>query len=323
VHSSSTSSSNRRFAIKLIAFLVAVFALDAGVGAVLRHYYFRQTSGLSYRTTYAITQSSEDLVVLGSSRAQANYVPEIFTEHTQMSVYNAGRDGQSILYARALQEAMFTRHHPKTVVLDLIPIDFYYSRGHYDYLAALLPYCKDYPGIRTIVQLRGKWERVRLLSQIYPFNSLILQIAKYNLSKGTHDSGYVPLHGTLKLPVPDKDFIGPRWASGDLDGEMVDALAKILRDCRDANVRLVIVISPVYKGILFGESNLDLLRPMLTTNDCEIWDYSDYVGISDDPKLFRDVGHLNEQGAKEFSRLVAMRIGSESRHESVSEHVAQ
>lgn len=283
-------------------FLLLIVILDAGIGWGMRFLYFRQTSGLNQRTTYAVTQSREDVIVLGSSRAQANYVPEILAEGIGGTCYNAGRNGQSLLYAAAVSKSILARQAPRVVILDLIAADFFKYHGHYDRLSALLPYYRETPAVRPFVRLRSRFERLKLLSGIYPFNSLVLQIIRYNLVEERTDRGFVPLNGQIKVPVdPPK---GRAWVRNGLDDEMIVALEALVADCVANNIRLYPVISPVYDGQAFGRDAIGVIESILAGTPYELWDFSDDPAFSGDPALFRDRDHLNFAGAKAYTAML-------------------
>jgi hypothetical protein len=311
VGNSSTSSSRRRFAVKLVLFLVLLVVLDAGIGGLLRVFYFKQTSGLNFRSTYAINECNEDYIILGSSRAQANYVPSIFQDTLDASCYNAGRDGQCILYSYAVQQAILARYKPEVLVLDVILSDFFVHGPHYDKLSALLPYYDSHEEIRPIVHMRSRFERIKMFSRIYPFNSLVLQILKYNKVEGREQNGYVPQHGELKLPLSAREKRVPSWTNGELDSNMVQTLEAMVESCKNMGVRLIVVISPVYEGQVLGKSALSKVKEVLGESSVQLWDYSDYPGIVNNSKLFRDKGHLNNIGAKLYTETITKRIKTE------------
>ena len=308
--SSSIFSSKRRFAFKLSLFIVLLAILDAGIGGLLREFYFRQTSGLSYRLTYAMDHSTDDVIVLGSSRAQVHYVPSIIEKITGKSCYNAGRDGQSLLFSYAVQEAIIKRHQPDVLILDLIPRDFFNLSIHYDRLSALLPYYDSHEEIRPIVHLRSRFERLKLISHIYPFNSLPLQIAKYNLVKGEELDGYVPQFGEMTPLMQTQEEENAPWSRKGLDPNMVRAFESLVENCVDSKIVLFIVISPAYQGKAPGMFAIDKLKEIMENCSFEIWDYSNHSDFANETRLFRDQSHLNYDGARLFTDLVAKRINA-------------
>lgn len=309
VVSSSTSSSKGRFFLKLAAFLVLVVVLDVGAGRLLRHFYFRQISGLNQRTTYAVEECRDEILVLGSSKAKAHYSPTILRRALGGGCCNAGRDGQSLLFSAAVFHAVADRSPPRIVVLDLVPADFFSHHGHYDRLAALLPYYKTNAAVRPFVLLRSRFERLKLLSGIYPFNSLPLQIVKYNVVNEPADSGFIPLSGRIELPLdPPKDW---PWIANGIDPVMIEQLRSIVARCEAEGIRLYPVMSPAFGGLLYGSAAIADIESVFEGTPYVLWDFSAHEDYVDRTDLFRDRDHLNQEGAEMFSMLLAERILAE------------
>ena len=209
--SSSTSSSDvarpvsqgrelRRLVARLALFVLVLGVLDFVLGTVLRRLYYSQTTGLFAETTYVVDHMQAPVVIVGSSRALHHYVPSVMRGPLGLSCYNAGRDGQSVLFSAAILEQIFARYRPKIVILDLNVRDLEHDSKAYDRLSELLPYVREHESFRRYADLRGPFERVKLLSRTYPFNSMILSIVQHNIARSLgarRDSGYIPLREDL------------------------------------------------------------------------------------------------------------------------------
>src|SRR5689334_10740304 len=156
---------------KVLIVILTVIVLDFVIGTVLDTFYFRQTSGEGYHTTYSMDKTNAGLLIFGSSTAIHNYVPEVFNKKLNISTYNVGRDGISIFYDYAVLKATLKRYSPRAIILNFDPQEFKEDQESYDRLSCLLPYYKKHPEIRSIVELKSPWEKFKLLSHIYPYNS--------------------------------------------------------------------------------------------------------------------------------------------------------
>ena len=61
------------FLAKAFVFLAILVILDFLIGSILEYFYFKQESGLLYRTTYSLDSTHADFLVLGSSTANHHY----------------------------------------------------------------------------------------------------------------------------------------------------------------------------------------------------------------------------------------------------------
>ena len=99
------------FFLKGLCFLLILFILDFSIGNILRYLYFNQNAGLLYRTTYSLDSTNADFLIFGSSTANHHYDPYIFEKRLNMSVYNTGRDANTIFYNYAVFQSILKRYH--------------------------------------------------------------------------------------------------------------------------------------------------------------------------------------------------------------------
>lgn len=292
------------FFLKLLLLLIITIILDQIIGNTLRYFYFKQLAGSLYRTTYSIDSTNDEILIFGSSRANHHYVPEIFENKLKMSFYNTGRDGNFILYNYAIFNAILKRYTPKIIILDLLPEELNYSQESYDRLESLLPYYKHHPEIRNVVKLRSPYEKIKLLSSIYPFNSKLLTIAignlKLNKSRKSDNKGYIPLVGKMKEPY----FNHQNKSVSYLDVKKIQILESFSKLCYHKNIKLFVCFSPMYIKIDKSQNDL-LIDELANKNHFKYFDFSNDSLFINNPDVFKDINHLNKNGAIQYSSLVA------------------
>jgi hypothetical protein len=159
--------------IKFLFFLlIFTIALDRGLGLVYGHLYFSKKSRNDDRFIHSILGTDEDILIFGSSRALHHYDPYIIKDYCKMSCFNAGSGGQNIYFHLALLEAAIERYIPKIVILELLTIDFEKTPPQWDTekLGELLPFINMSDACYKAVLRRGKSEKIKKISFIYPFN---------------------------------------------------------------------------------------------------------------------------------------------------------
>lgn len=291
-----------KFFINLLIFFFILISLDRIVGAVLKHYYFKQTSGLNYRTTYAIDSTKADILVFGSSRANHHYVPEVFEDSLKMSFYNTGRDGNFLLYNYAIFKAILKRHTPKIIIMDLNIDDIYYNENSYSRLSSLLPYYENHPEIRNIIEMRSPYEKFKLLSKMYPFNSIILTIAVGNLEvnkfRKSDRKGYIPLYSQLK----NKTLIDLKQMDIEIDTFKLILIKEIAISCKIRNIRLYFTRSPAY--VKKEQLKVNILEEISKNLQCSFIDFYNDTLFCEKPIFFYDNLHLNSVGAEVFLKII-------------------
>ncbi len=225
----------------LAVFLFILLLFDQVIGIGLQHFYFTMKSGVQYRTTYAIEKTNADILVLGSSRAIHHYKPEVFEDSLKLSFYNAGRDGEeSSLFHYAILKGVLKRYTPKIIVLDLMYGELGNALYSYDRLASLSPYYKTHPEMQPIIELRSNNEKIKMISGIYPYNSLLMSIISGNLDKAGRKNkdikGYlpVPAESVIHTPIQTID----RRETYELDSIRTKVLQAFIQDCKQAKIRL-------------------------------------------------------------------------------------
>ena len=207
-HNFFDNSPFKLFLLKLVFLFSIVFVLDFSLGKLLNYYYFKQERGSQYLTTFAAEQTKADLLVFGSSRANHHYRPDIFEKGLHLSFFNAGRDGNFLFYHYAILKAVLKRYRPKVVILDFIHGEFSKNQDSYDRISSLLPYYRSHPEMRSVIELKSPFEKIKMFSSIYPNNSNLLIIAGGNAffskKKRIDSDGYIPRFEIWNKPIENE-----------------------------------------------------------------------------------------------------------------------
>ena len=288
-----------RFLKKIAAVFLGIIILDFVIGKTLEYLFFKEKIN---DVTYVMDRTQADMLVFGSSRAMHHYVPGIFEQHLHTSFYNCGRDSYVLIYHLAAISAVLNRYKPKRILLDFFPDEFTISEE--SKLSMLLPY-KDNSAVRPFIGFNGKFENIKLLSHIYPYNSLFGDILSgvFLKRKNTdHNDGYIPLEGTMIYhPITKFKY-----------GNNIDYRVRILDDflagLRKRNVIFTIVISPSYYSFPQNDVVVKILGDF-----CKKYPNVTLVNFENnanfkDSKLFNDEIHLNQTGADKFSKMLAEKL---------------
>ncbi len=293
-----------RFTAHAFIFIALIFILDQVLGKVLRHFYFKSEYGITYQLTYSLDSTKADVIILGSSRANHHYNPQIIEDGLHMSCFNTGMDANFLLSCYAFYKSLVKRYTPPIILFDIIPDELFVGTWGYDELDCLLPYYKNKPEIRDVVILRSKFEKLKLISEVYPFNSKLLAIVEGNIR--TEDinksKGYRPLYGELN----DTTIKHGQSNGFELDTNKIKALNAIASDCEKQNIMLVFIQSPSY-SMPNQKTIIPILNEIAINHNAEFWNYvNDTLFLR--PEYFKDELHLNNLGAHEFTKTITNRL---------------
>lgn len=292
---------------KTVVLILLLIATDILLGKLLAHFYFKMKTGQTARITYAMTKADEELIVFGSSRANHNYVPDILEDSLKLSVYNAGVDGQSILYHYCVLKNIKLRSDPKIILLDININEFENSEIAYNKLYALLPYYNLYENIRPVVNLRSPYESVKTISSLYRYNSFILPIVINNTVSRTDDSqkGYIPLYKTLATDFSSRP---PIHNNIELDTVKVNMFRSFLQEAKQSNSRVCVFISPIYRDQHKLSPTITMAEQIAKQENVSFFDHSKSSLFNEHPEYFQDELHLNNKGAEIYTRLIFQKI---------------
>lgn len=298
------------FLLKLAACVALLFILDRGIGKLLKNFYFKQQSGYDFLTTYSIEKTTADILIFGSSRAVNIFNTTIFSEHMGLSCFNAGRYGEPIFYHYAVLQAVLKRYTPKIILLSFDAGNFSKNPEAYDRITVLLPYYKNHPEIHSIVTLKGPFEKLKLLSNIYPYNSLVLPIisgnADFSKKKYITANGFIPLEKTFEGPLQTFDYSKEK----DLDSIKINVYKSFIKQCLSQHVQLYIVCPPYMINPIGIDHSIAEAKEIAQQNNIKFLDYSRDTFFTNKPNLFADFRHLNITGVELFSNSVIEKLQS-------------
>jgi len=293
------------FLLKVLSFLIILFILDFSIGSLLKSLYSKQKSGLLYRGTYSLDSTKADILIFGASRANHHYIPKIFEKRMHLSCYNTGRDGEIIFYNYAVLKTVLNRYSPKVAILDFSRQEFLVDQNDYDRLSALFPYYKSHKDIRPIVELKSPYEKYKLMSKIYPYNSLLFTIligtTNFNESRDyiEDENGYVPLPDVSNRKL----YVDTVCKSYLLDSNKIDIFKEFVNDCVQSKVKLYIILSPVFIEYTCPDASVKIAKEYAKKFNIPVISYlNDSLFFHN--YLFADEAHLNDSGAQIFTNQV-------------------
>lgn len=304
----------KKYVLLLLGGLLLLVIGDFIIGSTLKHFYFNTSSGLLHSATYSINETEADILIFGSSRAIHHYDTKIIEENTGLSAYNTGRPGNFIFYQTALLNSIVKRHTPKQIILDFSGT-FKFRQEDYDRISSLLPYYSSHIELRDIIHLKSPFEKYKLKSKIYPFNSLLTTIAVGNLNfnetrkgnSGTYN-GYVPRNGKWKSDIVEKETP----TKYEIDEVKLGIFKEFLELSKQRSIPLLVVYSPVYYKYDKNYS-VEVCKDVCEEYNVPFIDFSKDIEFLENKELFNDREHLNKDGAKLLTEKVLKEIKNQEK----------
>lgn len=295
----------KRIALKTLKFVIIFVITDFLFGTLASKLFFNQETGKYARSTYVIKKAKEDIIVFGSSHAHRHYVPEVISEKLSKTCYNAGADGQQLVYHNVLQKMILNRYHPEIIILNIDEEFLFKSNKSIDRLGDLHPYYFDFKDeLYATFKLVKQPKDPKLLLKSYQNNSTLIQAVKYYLKPKKTLNGYRPLYEkmTEQKLIAHKNTNFKKDYTKEIDSANIKILKEFINRSKQHNIKLVFFTSPnlIRKNITKNKS-LNLIRQIANKESIPFYDFINNPGYLNKLDLFYDPSHLNDIGARKFT----------------------
>lgn len=295
-----------KFSYRFVLLFIIIIILDAAIGESLSALFLKTKNPTISKMNYSFYNTGEKILIFGSSRGESHYIPKIIQDSTKLECFNTALGGQGIYYSYALLTETLSRYKPEMIVYDLSP-NVILDPLALEKISFLLPYYNLNEEVQSIIELRSTFEKIKMFSSIYPYNSMLVSIItgllKQDMGKPLLN-GFVPVYGVLN-PVEKKEMQNAEYK---IDSNQINYFEKFISTCKKSNVPALVVVSPAYykeenyKGVIEKFKEITIKYGQVFIDD------SDFQGISENNNLFRDPLHLNETGAEMFSKEIAHKL---------------
>ncbi|HPI53456.1 MAG TPA: hypothetical protein PLU10_02120 [Chitinophagaceae bacterium] len=303
----------------IVILIFVIVVIDISFGFFFKRFLFDKTiSGESGGSLNFLLNKKQDVdyLVFGTSRAKHHIDPSLLT-NLKGNGYNAGINGVGgIIYNTVLLDLCIQRNvKPNEILLQLDVINFCETPKNYNSsLIFLYPYFNESKILRDYIQRDGYKESFLAHSNLYRFNGKVLNVLfNYVKRNGVADNnGFVPLVETMD--TSGQNEIKTDYAPLDFESINFKALTDFYKLCKENNIKLYFVFTPSCKNCMFSPQRDMEFSTYVTTNMPEV----SMINLSDLKTCielagfenWKDMTHLNQEGAAKFSRILNDQFGS-------------
>jgi hypothetical protein len=307
---------------RIVAFFVVVVVMAYGLDAIIT-YGLKQIPTSKFGSFNKVVSGhvNAEIIINGSSRALTHYDPRIIERLTGHSAYNLGMNGtQTDVHAAVLKTYLSRNSKPKIVIQNLESFTFeptlpgeLYDPGTY------VPYLNEEPLYRSLLAIDKnvwKWKHI-------PLYGYAVEDMKFTWAWGilgclgfygqeNYFQGFTPRHTPWTGEFERfKAGLSAKGVRNRIDPRGMHALREIIQICKEADIHLILVYSPVYSEMQLLEINrpeiFALFRELSLEYQVPFWDYSDHT-ICREQTNFYNSQHLNANGAALFTADLTRRI---------------
>lgn len=294
-----------RFLIAVMAVLASVAVVDVAVGKVM-DWMLPQISnqGSTGKTYFSLYEVNTPIVVVGSSRASHHYVIQMIEETTGIPAWNVGRNGCYFSYNCCVINTIIERYSPKLIIWEN-DMNYLFEDSS-DPLESVFPYYNKNDYITKLIDENvSSTESFGLNSRLYQYNSTIQHIMIRFANRNNHSDkrlkGFEPMPNEQHITPIEKD-------NGNMSKRIVSAIKEerfrnTICKVKDKGIQLVIVDSPKYIEQSKENNSRATMKSICNEYCVPIIDNTQLSDIVAHPEFFYDRVHLNENGAKAYTKL--------------------
>ncbi|MEN9322702.1 MAG: hypothetical protein RL699_482 [Bacteroidota bacterium] len=235
-----------------------------------------------------------DVVILGTSRANNHFVPELFEKHG-LKTFNFGMSGSHLLEDALLLKLLIEQKNSIKYVLLEADLSLSNEKRDEGTTARYLPYLRSNSIIRSHYQNEPEFSYWYYLPfyRYMAFESQIgflelMKTAAHEPSTSLANKGYYP------LPVNQrKNMKNDYRALKPLHNRYYEQIKKL---CAQHHIQLITVMTPVCENV----KGMDYFQKVQSLYP-EIYNCEDFVA---DDRYFSSCGHLNDAGARLFTQKI-------------------
>lgn len=294
----------RQFLIKLSFFFALFFILDKGFLLL------RNTSPereVDKRLEHVLLgKMDQEIIILGSSKSARGILAEDLEKMTGQACYNLSYPGGDIQFQEfILQTLLENNQAPKTLILSIDEMVQFAEQASLVFrLDRMYPLVK-YPQIRE--KLYDLGEKNKFLSDLFVLHQL--SIYNFDLRQKKFSSlDSISSNGSMPISFQKQSIDWDLKTDTKLYNPSIELASKvqsfknIQQTCLEKNIKLIIVFIPTFKkfNATFYEHFLKLVDPNVI-----VFRYENSINPFEDRKYYHDLTHLNKNGAKLYTRLLA------------------
>lgn len=322
--------------IKTIAKCVLFFIAFVFVGKALRYILVDDTSSYTRITFHEMyEQNNIDILFVGSSHCYRSFIPEILDNNTGgVNTFNAGTSAQALDGSYIIIQEAAKRNDLQHIYLELyfnIGFNSYKDREQLtetyiisDYLpfsmnkvCYLLNASSKEHYINSFIIARRSWEKIWDMEYIRNLiNKKQTDIyRKYSYEYVTSDTEWYAGKGFVANNTSIQDwniFMSAGWERipfTQITEDWRESLNDIIEFCSKKDIPLTLISAPVSNYYLASTGDYDeyvtLVNEIVRDTNVEYLDFNlcreEY--IPNRSELFKDIDHLNYEGAKIFSSV--------------------
>ena len=295
----------KRFIIEIVAFFLIIVVIDQIGGRIIKYIDSHSLYGDSFTREYITSHCTEDVIIMGSSRGNHHYDPQIMSDSLKLSCFNCAYDALGILNMYGRYLLMTRKHTPKILVYDVFaPNDIYGNeKEHLKFLDGMKQYA-NIPQVMSIFDDIAPMEHYKLQSRLYQYNTKLFYMFSEIIGKWPPSKlGYSPLDGKMAY---EPDPYVAEYTNKQPDSVKMKYMRKLIHEARRKGTKIIFCISPRYGTT--PNSDLEPIIKLAKEENVPLLNHYTDKRFTTKKEYFKDSFHLNRTGATAYTKMIVGEI---------------
>ena len=295
----------KRFIIKIVVFFLIIAVIDQIGGRIIKYIDSHSQYGDAFTREYITSHCTEDIIIMGSSRGNHHYDPQIISDSLKLSCFNCAYDALGILNMYGRYLLMTRKHTPKILVYDVFTrFDIYDNKNnHLFFLDGMKQYANE-PEIMNIFDDILPLEHYKLQSLLYRYNTKVFLLNSEIRRKWPSPKlGYSPLDGTMDY---ESEPYVAEYTNQQPDSVKMKYMRKLIHEARRKGTKVIFCISPRYGAT--PNSDLDPIIKLAKEENVPLLNHYTDKRFTTKKEFFKDSFHLNRIGATAYTKMIVGEI---------------
>lgn len=295
----------KRFIIKIVVFFLIIAVIDQVGGRFLKNTDRNSQYGDAFTREYITSRCTEDVIIMGSSRGNHHYDPQIISDSLKLSCFNCAYDALGILNMYGRYLLMTRTHTPKVLIYDVFTrFDIYDDRkDHLNSLDGIKQYANN-PQVMSIFDDVTPMEHYKLQSRLYQYNTkLFYMLSEIKAKWAPSKLGYTPLEGTM---VHEPEPYAAEYTNQEPDSVKLKYMRKLIHVAQSKGTKVILCISPRYGAT--PNSDLDPIIKLAKEENVPLLNHYTDKRFTTKKEYFKDSFHLNHTGATAYTKMIVGEI---------------
>ena len=289
----------KKFLIIIFGLVILFILIDKAIGFGIEKLISNQKSDIIFHLKTKVNRKA-DIAILGSSRAEGHYNNNLLSDSLCKYVINYGVPGTgTITQLFIFKNIINSNKNLKLAILDIKPYEFS-DAFDISELNKIYPLYVNDENLYSLVSEYSTAEFIKIHCKMYRYNNKVITLLKGVFKDKSYDTSFLNFKGFKNVAIlpnyKEYEYLNT-------EDTYLKCINDIIKEAKNANIKLVFSISPMYAKIKKSRT-IELVDSICLKNNIPLLNNVAVYKLPEENVLFKDYTHLNKAGAEKFTKEI-------------------